>query len=142
LFGGLLTAATIIISSSIGWAMTHPAISSDASIIVALYYLSFGLGGVGYSVPLGLLIAGLAVSAGFSKLLPRWLVWSGVLLAVIGELSCLTLVFPNVLPLIPLTRFPGFIWLIFVGFKLPVVRGQMSEVRCRRSEVGCRRSEK
>jgi len=39
--------------------------------------------------------------------------------AIFGETSCLTLIFPGALPLIPLTRFPGFVWLIFAGFKLP-----------------------
>jgi hypothetical protein len=38
------------------------------------------------------------------------------LLAVAGELSWLNLVFPQVLFLIPLVRFPGFVWLIATGF--------------------------
>jgi hypothetical protein len=38
---------------------------------------------------------------------------------MIGELSALNLVIPQVLFLIPLTRFPGFIWLIAAGFILP-----------------------
>ncbi|MGI8962421.1 MAG: hypothetical protein ACR2IV_22225 [Bryobacteraceae bacterium] len=36
-----------------------------------------------------------------------------------GELSWLNLVFPQVVFLVPLVRFPGFIWLIAVGFALP-----------------------
>ncbi|MGI8959585.1 MAG: hypothetical protein ACR2IV_07475 [Bryobacteraceae bacterium] len=43
----------------------------------------------------------------------------GLLLAVAGELSWLNLVFPQILFLVPLVRFPGFIWLIAVGFALP-----------------------
>jgi hypothetical protein len=43
----------------------------------------------------------------------------GLLLAIAGELSWLNLVFPQVLFLIPLVRFPGFIWLISAGFALP-----------------------
>jgi hypothetical protein len=38
---------------------------------------------------------------------------------VIGELSWFEMLTPNVLALIPLTRFPGFIWLIAAGFALP-----------------------
>ena len=41
------------------------------------------------------------------------------ILAVVGELSWFNLIFPKALFLIPLTRFPGFVWLIAVGFKLP-----------------------
>jgi hypothetical protein len=43
----------------------------------------------------------------------------GLTLGVIGELSVFSLVIPSALFLIPLTRFPSFVWLIFAGFKLP-----------------------
>jgi hypothetical protein len=43
------------------------------------------------------------------KLLPRWLVLSGIALAVIGELSWLNLIVPKALFLVPLTRFPGLL---------------------------------
>jgi hypothetical protein len=83
-----------------------------------LYYLAFAIGGVGFSVPMGLLIAGLAVPAAIMKLLPKWLVVSGFALGIIGELSALRLIIPQALFLIPLTRFPGFVWLIAAGFAL------------------------
>ena len=53
------------------------------------------------------------------KLLPKWLILFGLALGVIGELSALSLVIPRALFLIPLTRFPGFLWLIAAGFCLP-----------------------
>jgi hypothetical protein len=59
------------------------------------------------------------VPAAFFKLLPKWLVAFGLALALIGELSFLSMVIPQALFLIPLTRFPGFIWLIAAGFALP-----------------------
>ena len=74
---------------------------------------------MGFSVPLGLLITGVCIPAAFFKLLPKWLVAFGLVLAVIGELSVLSMVIPQALFLIPLTRFPGFIWLIAAGFALP-----------------------
>ena len=40
-------------------------------------------------------------------------------LAVAGELSWLNLVSPQALLLIPLVRFPGFLWLIAAGLALP-----------------------
>ncbi len=116
--GGILTAAGMMESSLNGCAMAYPGVAADAGVIRALYYIGFGLGGVGYSVPLGLLIAGISVPAGFARLLPRWVVWSGLALAVCGELCCLDLLFPKILFLIPLTRFPGFVWLIISGFML------------------------
>ncbi|SHM74616.1 hypothetical protein [Mucilaginibacter sp. OK098] len=119
LMGGLITAINVALSASILWVMAYPGIAQDASVIRTLYYMAFAVGGVGYSVPLGLLIAGISVSVGLMKLLPRWLVIIGLVIAFIGEASCLSLVVPNLLALIPLTRFPGFIWLVCVGFMLP-----------------------
>jgi hypothetical protein len=119
MFGGIMTAINLALSGCILWVMAYPGIAQDIPVIRALYYLVFAIGGVGYSVPLGLLIAGVAVSAGLMKLLPKWLVVVGLLIAFIGEASCLSLLFPKLLALIPLTRFPGFIWLIFTSFMLP-----------------------
>jgi hypothetical protein len=44
---------------------------------------------------------------------------SGICGRVIGELSWLDILFPKALLLIPLIRFPGFVWLIAAGFALP-----------------------
>ncbi|HEV2731839.1 MAG TPA: hypothetical protein VGV15_17550 [Terriglobales bacterium] len=101
------------------WAMIHPGVTQDVPLTTALYYLSYAFGGPGFSVPMGLLMAGVCVPAAMRKLLPKWVVAFGLLLAVAGELSWFNLVFPKALSLIPLVRFPGFVWLIATGFKLP-----------------------
>src|SRR5215472_1195807 len=110
LFGGLFAAFDVALSALVLWVMAYPGIAQDGSVLRALYYVVFAVGGVGYSVPLGLLMAGVSVAAGVAKLLPRWIVGLGLLLATFGELSWFSLVFPKLLFLIPLTRFPGFIW--------------------------------
>ena len=99
--------------------MAYPGIATDGNLIRALFYIMFITGGVGYSVPLGLLVAGISVPSWFMKTLPKWLTISGIVLAIFGEASIFFMIAPNLLFLIPLTRFPGFIWLIIVGFKLP-----------------------
>jgi hypothetical protein len=119
LFGGLMAAFNIATSALFLWVMSYPGIAQEGGVLRALYYLVFAIGGVGFSVPMGLLIAGISVPSLIIKLLPKWLAVSGLVLAVIGELSALSLVFPNLIFLIPLTRFPSFIWLIFAGFELP-----------------------
>jgi hypothetical protein len=119
LFGGFATALTMLGSSSVLWTLAHPGITQDRPLVQALYWLNQALGGSGFSVPFGLLIAGIAIPAGFLKLLPKWLVVSGMALAVCGELSWLNLIVPQALFLVPLTRFPGFAWLIAAGFALP-----------------------
>jgi len=106
------------ISASVLWVMARPVIPQDANLVQALYDLQHVFGGAGFSVPLGLLMAGVSNSAAFMRLLPKWLVVFGLLLAICGGLSWLNLVFPMTLFLIPFTRFPGFIWLIATGFLL------------------------
>jgi hypothetical protein len=129
LFGGLLTVFDIAASSHVLWAMSVPGIAQDPAVVRALYYIAFAFGGVGFSVPMGLLIAGLCIPALFLNLLPKWLIIFGLLIAVLGELSWFDLVTPKALPLIPLTRFPGFIWLIAAGFLLPKRRPTNGPVR-------------
>jgi hypothetical protein len=119
LFGGLATVFNGMAAGFIVWAMVHPGIAQDATLLRGLYYLSYAFGGPGFSVPMGLLLAGVCIPAVFMKLLPKWLVIFGLVLAVCGELSWLNLILPGALFLIPLVRFPSFIWLIAVGFKLP-----------------------
>ena len=119
LSGGILTSMNIIASTMIMWAAAHPGIAQDSNLINVLYFLQFGFGGVGFSVPMGLLIAGISIPSFIMKLLPKWLCIFGIVLAVFGAFSWFDLIFPQALFLIPLTRFPGFIWFICVGFMLP-----------------------
>lgn len=121
LFGGFLTAFDVVLTSFNLWVLAFPGIAADDHIARMLYYISFAVGGVGYSVPLGLLIAGISIASLFLKTLPRWVAVTGIVIAFIGELSTLQLLFPKLLPLIPLTRFPGFVWLIIAGFTLPKI---------------------
>ena len=71
LFGGLLTAFDLALSALVLWVMAYPGISQDAAVLRALYYLVYAVGGVGYSVPLGILMAGVSVAP-----VPS-LAWSG-----------------------------------------------------------------
>src|SRR6202034_4757667 len=85
LLGGLLTTVDMIVGCMIGWTIVFPGVAADDGVVRALYYIGFAIGGVGYSVPMGLLIAGIAVPSGFMRLLPRWMVVFGIILGVIGE---------------------------------------------------------
>ena len=123
LFGGFLVVADSFAGTMATLAMVHPSVSPHDGVVIALYYLGYGLGGPGFSIPMGLLIAGITITAAFMRVLPRWVIVFGLILAVAGELSWLHIIlYPKLLFLIPLTRFPGFIWLIAVGFLLPKSR--------------------
>jgi hypothetical protein len=118
LFGGFAASFMMLLSALIQWVLARPGIASEGPLVQGLHFLVFAVGGPGYSVPLGLLLAGISVPALILRLLPKWLCVAGIVLAVVGELSALSLIIPEALFLIPLTRFPGFIWLIVAGFKL------------------------
>ncbi len=119
LFGGLQVAFDSAFSGTILWTLAQPGIGQDGVLAQALNLLQFGFGGPGFAVPMGLLLAGVSISAGLPKLLPRWLMWFGLVLTLTGELSWLSMILPGALFLIPLTRFPAFVWLVATGLLLP-----------------------
>jgi hypothetical protein len=119
LFGGLATAVMMMAASTVLWVMAQPGIAENRAILLALYWLTQGFGGAGFSVPFGILVAGVTIPAAFMRLVPKWIVILGIAVAICGELSWLYLMAPGTLPLVPLTRFPGFVWMIAIGFILP-----------------------
>ncbi|HEV2325051.1 MAG TPA: hypothetical protein VGS10_13965 [Terracidiphilus sp.] len=131
LFGGFATAILMMGSSAVLWTMTIPGVVSDPALAQALHFLNFALGGPGYSVPLGLFMAGISVPLLFRRITPRWIPVLGLVLAACGELSWFTIELHAALPLIPITRFAGFVWLIALGFALPAraMRAAGEEVR-------------
>ena len=134
LFGGLAASFMMLVSALGQWTLARPGVADDAALTQGLYHLVFATGGPGHTVPLGLLFAGISVPALFMRVLPRWLAIAGIVLGAIGALSAFTLVIPQALPLVPLTRFPGFVWLIVAGFKL-----RRDGHRYRRAQSGRRR---
>jgi hypothetical protein len=122
LFGGLAASLFVALSGLVQWTISQPGMSDIPDLTRALHFLIFATGGPGYSVPVGLLLSGISIPALAMRLLPRWLCALGIVLGVIGELSSLSLVIPGALFLIPLTRFPGFLWLIAAGFAMPAAR--------------------
>jgi hypothetical protein len=119
LFGGIATAVMMMASSIVLWVMAQPGISENRAVLEALYWLVQGLGGPGFAVPFGILVAGVTIPAAFMRLIPKWLVVLGMAIAICGELSWLYLMVPAALPLIPLARFPGFVWIIATGLAMP-----------------------
>jgi hypothetical protein len=119
LVGGVLAAASLALCGLLGWVGSRAALLDDAAVVYVVRDLTFMTGGVGHVAPLGLLFAGLAVPGLLGRLLPRWLAWLGIVLAVIAGLSTLSLLTPTAMVALPLARFLGFAWLIAVGALLP-----------------------
>src|SRR5205807_596308 len=101
------------------WVLSRHNITASAQATLSWQDFAFMTGGPGYASLLGLLMAGVSVPAYFMCLLPRWICIFGVALGLFGQLSLLSLLFPSAVYFVPLTRFPGLIWLILCGLKLP-----------------------
>ena len=121
LYGGHAESFALTCCSIVLWVMTRPGVADDVLLTKALNYVSFGFGGFGYSVPLALLMAGVSVPALFYRLVPKWISILGLIVAGFGVVSWLSLEFAPAMFFIPLTRFPGFVWMIAVGFALPTM---------------------
>ena len=118
LLGGLIATVALILSGSVGWILSVPEVLASAPLIKAVNFLNFLFGGVVFAVGFGLLAAGVSVTCYFMRLLPRWLVVFGMLLALPGELSSLSLVAYPANFFIPITRYMGFIWMFSVAVAL------------------------
>jgi hypothetical protein len=109
----------LMLSSLSGWSITRPGVGDTDSVVRALQALSFAGGGPGFVVPFGIFIAGVSVTAGLYRLIPRWLMILGIVVAVACELASLTLVIYNAAYFIPVGRFLGIVWMIAVAITLP-----------------------
>jgi hypothetical protein len=129
LFGGFAASLFSAISAVVQWVLAQPGVAAQAGPVTVLHLLAFATGGVGYVVPFGLLLAGVSVIAWFTRMLPRWLVWLGLVLAVIAELSSLSLIVTPAFLLLPVARFLGLVWIISTGFLLPRSRAEAQKKR-------------
>jgi len=133
LFGGIAASAAAALSALLQWVLSAPGVAESQAAVRVLHLASFAVGGPGHVIPLGLLIAGVSITSGLGRLAPRWLMTSGLVLAVLAELSWLTLVVEPATYLLPLVRFPAFAWLIAAGVVLPRSR---EEARARQAQAG------
>ena len=122
LVGGVLAAGALALSAMFGWSGARLAADGGPALARALADLSFLGGGPGYAAAFGLLIAGVSVSSLFAGLLPRGLVWAGLVVALAGQVSTLTLVSLDFGYLVPVVRFGGTAWLVAVSVLLPRTR--------------------
>lgn len=118
LFGGISAAIALFFSGIAGWTLSVPDVSASAVVVKAIYYLSFLSGGVFYAVGFGLLAAGISITSYFTRLLPRWLALLGILIAVAGEISSLSLIVFPANFFIPFTRYVGFLWMLLAAAAL------------------------
>jgi hypothetical protein len=119
LVGGMAASIFLGLSALSSWALSQPGVAADAGAMRVAQLLAFATGAFGHTATLGLLLAGISIPSLIFRLLPRWAAWWGIGVAVICELALLSMVFPTLSLLLPIGRFPAYIWLIVAGFKLP-----------------------
>lgn len=119
LCGGVVAVGMLMLSPLATWSLTRPGIADATGAVRALQALGFVGGGPGFAVPLGLFVAGVSVTAGLHRLVPRWIMWLGIVIAVACELASLTLLWWNAGYFIPVGRFLGVVWMIAVAVTLP-----------------------
>jgi hypothetical protein len=121
-FGGFAAATLLLISGLCLWALGLPGTAAMPEAVRLLHLLAFATGGPGFAVTFGLFVLGISLAGGLTRRLPRWLMWFGLAIGVLGELSSLSLLADAAAVLLPLTRFPGLVWLVSVSVCLPASR--------------------
>jgi hypothetical protein len=121
-FGGVSAAIFVMLSGCVTWLLSRPEITTDGTLTHALSFLAFITGGVGFVVGIGLLVAGIAVPSLILRFMPRWLAWTGLVIAALSELSFLSMAIEPLQFLLPIGRFGGLLWLVAAGFLLPRTR--------------------
>lgn len=118
LLGGVTAAIMLMLSALFGSVLSLAEIAAQPPLAKSAFFLSFLFGGVAYAVGFGLLAAGTSVTSYFTRILPRWVAVFGIVVAIAGELSSLSLVTYPANFFIPVTRYLGFIWMVAVAISL------------------------
>jgi hypothetical protein len=122
LYGGLGASFMLALSGLSSWVLSRAEVRGNLPVARAVSDFAYVTGGPGLTVLLGLLIAGVAVPVLITRLVPRPLAWTGLVIAVLAELSHFSLIWYGATFLIPIGRFAGLLWLIAVGALLPRAR--------------------
>ena len=122
LVGGVLAGCALTASAMFAWSGGHLSTDASGPLARALADLSFLSGGPAYAVMYALFIAGISVTGLLAGLLPRAVTWTGLVLAAVGMVAELTLLASGFSYLLPVVRFGGTVWLVFVAALLPRTR--------------------
>lgn len=115
LVGGALASSCLVLDAMFFWAGGRLPGDADPFLARALSDLSFLSGGIAYAAMFGLFAAGLAMAGRHDHVLPRFLVWVGLLIGLVAALSTLTLLGDVFRYLLPVVRFGGLVWLLFAA---------------------------
>lgn len=136
LFGGVSAAFALFLSGMAGWILSVPEVAASAPTVKMLAFFGFLSGGVLFAVAFGLLAAGISVTSYFMRLLPRWIVALGMVIAFAGELSVFSLIAYPANFFIPVTRFIGFLWMLCAAVALMRVPRSLRTSPTQTADIG------
>lgn len=109
----------LMLSAFASWSLTRPGMAEVGGAVQALKAICFDSAGPAFAVLLGFFLAGVSITAGCHKLMPRWLMWVGIVVAVACELATLTVLNFKAGYFIPVGRMVSIPWMLGVALKLP-----------------------
>jgi hypothetical protein len=119
LAAGSVSAACLALSAISQWALSRPhTLDEGGALVRALHDLAFMSGGPGHVGFLGVLVAAVSLAGWSGRYLPALITGLGGLVGVLSVLSVLTLLFDDAAYLLPVARFPTFVWLLATGIAL------------------------
>jgi hypothetical protein len=116
LVGGTAAALFMGLTALAVWTLTHPGF--DPAVLRVTHQFAIACD-VAHAAGLGLFLAGICVPSLAFGLLPRWLSLFGLVLALVAELSVLTLILPIAAILLPLIHIAFWLWLIPAAMMMP-----------------------
>ena len=117
--GGIAAPMMLAGTAMATWSLTRPGVAAGSGAVAVLQAIGFDGGGPGFAVFIGLFVAGVSIAAGRHNLIPRWLLWLGIVVAAAGELSTLTLLNFTAGYFIPVARFLSIVWMLGFALNLP-----------------------
>ena len=119
LSGGLLSAAMLALSGLATWIASRADQSADVAAV--LRDLTYVTGGPGYVAFFGLLVAGVSVPMLLMRI-KRPVAIFGLVVALVAEISTLSLVSMAIAPTLPIGRFGGLLGPVLTSLWLPLTR--------------------
>jgi hypothetical protein len=117
--GGIAAPMMLAGTAMATWSLTRPGVAAGSGAVAVLQAIGFDGGGPGFAVFIGLFVAGVSIAAGRHNMIPRWLLWLGIVVAAAGELSTLTLLNFTAGYFIPVARFLSIVWMLGFTLNLP-----------------------
>jgi hypothetical protein len=127
---GTLSAACLMLSATSQWALTRPhTLNAGGGLVRTLQDLAFMAGGPAHVSSLGVVVGAVSLAAWSTHSLPWWITALGGIVVILSGLSLLTVMFDDATWVLPIARFPSFLWLLATALALPTATAGIRPAR-------------